>query len=211
MRLAVFAFTFLALVAAMAEVPTISSDLDGKLVAVKNKLTQPVSDSVVSQAKYIVFYYGAGWCGPCHKFTPDLVRFYNEMKPKHPEFEVVLISADRSSADMQNYMTEMSMPWPALRWDAVKWSKANRLGGPGIPSLVVVDDHGKVLSESYDGKQYVGPHKVLDDLRQLLSQNQTSVAAATPNVLAPPIAAKGATPPSPSGTKWDEVFKKRSP
>jgi nucleoredoxin len=211
MLLRLFVFTFFTIVTARAEVPTVTSELNGKLVALKNKLTQPVSDAAVSHAKYIAFYYSAGWCGPCHKFTPDLVRFYNEMKPKHPEFEVVLISADNSSTDMQNYMAEMSMPWPALRWDAVKWSKAEKLGGAGIPSLVVVDDQGKVVSSSYDGKRYLGPHKVLDDLRNLLSQNQTTIAAATSSASAPPVAARGATPPSPSGTKWDEIFKKRSP
>jgi nucleoredoxin len=150
---------------------TISNDLKGKLVAVKNKLVQPIDATPVTQAKYIAFYFGAGWCGPCHKFTPDLVSFYNEMKPKHAgDFEVVLVSEDTNPTAMQKYMNEMSMPWPAIRWDAVKWSQTAKLAGPGIPSLVVVDREGKVVSNSFEGKSYLGPHKVLNDLRRLLSE-----------------------------------------
>jgi thiol-disulfide isomerase/thioredoxin len=57
----------------VAQTSSISNDLKGKLVAVKNKLVQPIDAVPVTQAKYIAFYFGAGWCGPCHKFTPDLV------------------------------------------------------------------------------------------------------------------------------------------
>ncbi|MBV9007550.1 MAG: redoxin domain-containing protein [Verrucomicrobia bacterium] len=193
----------LAVVPAGAQTRNPAADLKGKLVTVKNKAVQPIDATPITQAKYIAFYFGAGWCGPCHKFTPDLVAFYNEMKPKHPDFDVVFVSLDHSAAEMQNYMNEMSMPWPALRWDAVKTSQAATLCGPGIPSLVVVDNEGRVLSNSFAGTTYLGPHKVLNDLRNLLTADTAAVPAAT----ARPSAA--GTPPSPSGTDWDKVFKKQ--
>jgi hypothetical protein len=92
------------------------------------------------------------------------------MKPKYPNFEGVFLSDDRSPAEMQNYMAEMSMPWPAVRWDAVKWSKAGKLCGAGIPCLVVIDQNDHVVSSSYEGQKYIGPSKVIDDLRNLLAQ-----------------------------------------
>jgi nucleoredoxin len=201
----------IALVAPAGETQTIARDLTGKLVALHGRLTQPTNTTAIGQAKYVAFYYGAGWCGPCHKFTPDLVAFYNEMKPKYPDFEVVFVSRDNSSAEMDNYMAEMKMPWPALRYDAVKWSTANKYSGPGIPCLVVVDQNGRVISDSYQGNRYLGPHKVLDDLRNLLSQNQSVTAAANPIGTASPGATGKPTPPSPSGTNWDQVFKKGRP
>ena len=51
----------------------------------------------------------------------------------------------------------------------------------------------------------------LDDLRNLLSRDQTVAAAASPIGAASPGAAISATPPSPSGTNWDQIFKKKSP
>jgi hypothetical protein len=102
----------------------------------------------------------------------------------------------------------MSMPWPAVRWDAVKLSKAARLCGAGIPCLVVIDQNDHVVSSNYEGQKYIGPYKVIDDLRNLLAQGGTAVAAAImPASSAPPL--RSATPPSPSGTNWDEVFKKK--
>ncbi len=103
---------------------TIAKELPGKLVVLNGRITGPSNNPAVGQAKYIALYYGAGWCGPCHKFTPDLVAFYNEMKPKCPDFEVVFVSRDSSAAEMDNYMAEMKMPWPALRYDAVKWTQS---------------------------------------------------------------------------------------
>jgi thiol-disulfide isomerase/thioredoxin len=149
LRLAIVFFVFIS--AASVQAQTISTDLNGKLVELRNKFTLPAKNSSIGQAKYIAFYCEAGWCGPCHRFTPELVKFYNEMKPKYPNFEVVFLSDDRSPAEMQNYMAEMSMPWPAVRWDAVKWSKAAKLCGAGIPCLVVIDQNDHVVSSSYEG------------------------------------------------------------
>jgi nucleoredoxin len=188
----------LATATSTGQTSSISADLKGKLVAVKNKLVQPIDAGPVTQVKYIAFYFGAGWCGPCHKFTPDLVLFYKEMKPKHPaDFEVVFVSEDNNPSEMQNYMNEMSMPWPALRWDAVKWSQAKKLAGPGIPCLVLVDSQGKVVSNSFEGKNYLGPHKVLDDLRKLLNEGGTAAPVAS------------AVSPSPPQSDWDKFFKKK--
>ncbi len=193
----------LAIGSAAAQMPSISDDLKGKLVAVKNKLVQPIDAAPVTRARYIAFYFGAGWCGPCHQFTPDLVAFYKEMKPKYPDFDVVFVSEDHNAAEMQKYMNETSMPWPALRWDAVKWAQASKLAGPAIPSLVVVDSQGKVVSNSFEGNNYVGPHKVLNDLRKLLTDGGTAVAAAAPAT------AETAASPSPGQTDWDKFFKKK--
>jgi thiol-disulfide isomerase/thioredoxin len=196
----------LVLITTSVHAQSISADLQGKLVELKNKFIQPVKNFTLGQAKYIAFYCGAGWCGPCHHFTPELVKFYNEMKPKYPNFEVVFLSDDKSAVEMQNYMAKMSMPFPAVRWDAVKWSKAERLCGAGIPCLVVIDQNDHIVSNSFEGLNYVGPYKVVEDLRKLLANSGDVMEAAS---AASPAPVRSSTPPSPSGTNWDEVFKKK--
>src|ERR1041385_1030115 len=179
------------LVAASVQAQTIAADPQGKLVEVKNKVLQPVQDFTLGQMKYIAFYCGAAWCGPCHRFTPRLVNFYNEMKPRYPNFEIVFLSEDNSAAEMQNYMTEMSMPFPAVRWDAVRFSKAGRLCGAGIPCLVVIDQNDHIVSNSFEGQNYVGPYKVVDDLRKLLADSGAVLTTNAPS----PALSKSATPP----------------
>ena len=134
-----------------ARAQDITSELNGRLVALKGNSALPYAADDLSQKNYIALYYSAGWCGPCHQFTPDLVKFYREMKPKYPGFEIVFVSRDESARDMEKYMAEMSMPWPAVRYSAVKGNRnLNKYSGPGIPCLVLVNQKGEVLSDSYE-------------------------------------------------------------
>ena len=118
---------------------------------------------------YIALYFSAGWCGPCHRFTPRLVDFYRQMKPRHGNFEVVFVSDDRNERDMFDYMRELSMPWPALRFAEIKQMQdIKKYCGPGIPCLVVIDPQGNVIADSYVNGQYVGPDQPMNHLKRLL-------------------------------------------
>ena len=195
----------------------IAAELHGKLVALRGKSALPYTAPDLPQAKYIALYFSAGWCGPCHQFTPELVKFYNEMKPKYPGFEVVFMSRDLGQNAMEKYMAEMAMPWPALRYGAVKSDRAlTKYAGPSIPDLVLLNEKGEVLSDSYVGSNYVGPYKVMGDLKNLLTGDSSGLARSDLAASAPVTASASNQPDkpaikSPSGTNWDEVFKKKSP
>jgi nucleoredoxin len=118
---------------------------------------------------YYAIYFSAGWCAPCHKFTPQLVEFYRQNKENHANFEVVFVSSDHSERDMLNYMKQFSMPWPALRFEDAKSPDVDRYAGDGIPCLVVVDAEGKVVSNSYINGKYVGPQQPMQALGKLLA------------------------------------------
>lgn len=108
--------------------------------------------------KYYVFYYTASWCMPCQIFTPVLAKWYE--KNKNENFELVLISSDRSEDAMEAYASDKSMPWPQLKLSKVKdFKKQFRHPVKGIPSVIVCDIDGKVLG-NFRGK--------LDDLSNLV-------------------------------------------
>src|SRR6202035_597499 len=107
-------------------------------------------DEVLASKKLIGLYFSAHWCGPCRKFTPELVDYYNRMAPQHPEFEIIFVSDDKSSAGMETYMREASMPWPAIDFQKISAAtEIKKYAGRGIPCLVLVDSNGKVVSNSY--------------------------------------------------------------
>jgi nucleoredoxin len=129
-------------------------------------------DDAISKKKYIAYYFSAHWCGPCRKFTPQLIEYYNQVAAQHPEFEIVFYSFDKSPSEMESYMRESKMPWPAI--DYAKRDEKSELKdayGGGIPALVLVESTGKLISSSYDGenKKYVGTQKVLDDLNAIFA------------------------------------------
>jgi thiol-disulfide isomerase/thioredoxin len=122
---------------------------------------------------YYAIYFSAGWCGPCHRFTPKLVNFYRHMKPLHGNFEVIFVSNDRDDRGMLDYMRELSMPWPAIRFSEIKGlPEIRKYEGPGIPCLVIIDAQGQVVADSYVNGQYVGASAPMDKLGKLLQGAQ---------------------------------------
>ena len=62
------------------------------------------------------------------------------------------------------------MPWPAIDFSKLKEKEIlAKNAGNGIPSLVLVDSTGKVISSSQSGDQNLGPEKVLADLDAIFS------------------------------------------
>jgi nucleoredoxin len=148
--------------------PGLAATFSYHLVKLDKGLLVPVDTASLSNVKYYAFYYSASWCPPCRAFTPKLVDFYNSFKPQHPNFEVIHVNHDHSAADMHDYMMSDSMPWLAAKWEDIEGSDANKYCGSGIPDLVLVDNNGKVLSDSFHNGTYVGPYKVLEDIKRMV-------------------------------------------
>jgi nucleoredoxin len=147
----------------------IARSLAGKLVALQGGGLRPWEPARLAGVKFFGIYFSAGWCGPCRRFTPELIDAYGKIRALYPEFEVILVNRDKSPADMAAYVREDKMPWPALEWSAAASTREiMRYAGSGIPCLVLVDAEGKVLSDSYRWGRYVGPDAVLEDTWKVL-------------------------------------------
>ncbi|SRR6266566_4027821 len=143
----------------------------GDLIRVSNGGIVHADDESLASKKLIAIYFSAHWCAPCRKFTPELVNYYNRVAPQHPEFELIFFSFDRSNYAMQNYMREANMPWLALDYQKLEGKQAiKKYAGAGIPCLVLIDSTGKVISDSFAGKDYLGPGKVLADLDAIFAK-----------------------------------------
>ena len=156
-------------------------DLRGKLVLCRDGAITPADDSALEQKKLIAFYFSAHWCGPCRKFTPQLVDYYSQIEPQHPEFAIIFVSCDRSRFNWETYMRDTKMPWLAIDYDRLgDLGPLRRIGGSGIPSLVLVDAGGRILSNSFEGGNYLGPQKVIADLNKIFAAIAQSPLAQLP-------------------------------
>jgi nucleoredoxin len=125
----------------------VMEDLQGKLV--NSATAAAASLEAGADPKYFAFYRGAGWCGPCRQFSPALVKFYKDAKPKYPNFEVVFISGDKTPADMRSYSKEMGFSWVTVPTQRQPETQiVNRLFTNLIPQLVVTDRQGNVVVDS---------------------------------------------------------------
>ena len=151
----------------------------GNMVRLQNGNLVSSYDEELAPKQIYGLYFSAYWCGPCRKFTPQLVAYYNQITHDHPEFEIIFVSADKSAEGMATYMRESGMPWPAIEYGKVANVPAlQRYAGRGIPDLVIVDASGKVLADSFVGGKYVGPGKVLDDLNAIFARASSPQVAA---------------------------------
>jgi nucleoredoxin len=156
--------------ASVANANALYPSLKGDLVCWHNGTVNHFDDQALEKKKLIALYFSAHWCAPCRKFTPQLVDYYNRVAAQHPEFEIVFVSNDRSQFAFETYLKETQMPWPAIDYQKVSSKSAiNQFAGSGIPDLVLLDANGKVVSDSFAGKQYLGPQKVLADLDQIFA------------------------------------------
>jgi nucleoredoxin len=125
----------------------------------------------VANPKYIAIYYSAHWCPPCRAFTPKLVEWYNEFKPKHKNFELVFASSDKDEAAMLEYMTEMKMPWPAIRFSEKKESGVDEYAADGIPYLVLLNAEGKNLTGTR-GNEWQPPAELLKKIEKIVEDKK---------------------------------------
>ena len=146
--------------------PSIFKDmLKGKLVALEGKRVSKYD--IAEEPEFYAFYFSASWCGPCKAFTPKLAEFYKANDGKKKDFEVILVSHDNDEQSMEDYIKEDAMPWPAVSFrNIAKLEKIAAYCGKGIPCLVLVDREGNVVSDSYDGQNYLGPDKVMKDIEE---------------------------------------------
>merc|ERR1712228_83406 len=104
-----------------------------------------------TSGKFIGLYFSAHWCPPCRGFTPKLAEMYkNGLKEK---MEIIFVSSDRDEKSFNDYFGDM--PWLALPYAkrAEKELLSDSFGVQGIPSFVVLNPDGTVLTT--DGRSKV--------------------------------------------------------
>jgi nucleoredoxin len=145
----------------------IAAALQDKLV---DAAGQPATPANLGETQVFALYYGASWCGPCRKFSPDFVKFVNRVGPANPRLTVVLMSNDKSDAEMYGYMNEEKMPWTALPLEKLnKQAALTSYVRGAIPQLVIVDRQGQILADSYRGNTYIGPMAAMQQLEKILA------------------------------------------
>lgn len=141
------------------------------LVALQGEKLIPFKSATLLSARYTVLYFSAGWCPDCRRFSPALVKAYNDQPAGGSRYEVVLVSRDRTAEEMLKYMKSERMPWPALAFEKVAEAKdlEHLYSGQGIPCLTVLDSKGTVVLQS---KSDQDANELLQQLTKLVGHDR---------------------------------------
>jgi len=148
----------------------LADQLGDKLVVHNGKKLEKADSSVIKDKDIIAVYYSAHWCPPCRAFTPKLADFYEDMADKYENFQLVFVSSDKNEKAMAEYMEWGDMEFPAVAFDEKKASGLTKHSARGIPYLVVLDQDGKKILGAPNGKDWVHPSVVLEQLEDLLKK-----------------------------------------
>jgi nucleoredoxin len=149
--------------------PDVAETLRGRLVRLHSG--RLAATPPPSQARYVAFYFGASWCGPCRAFQPELRRGYARLRAAGAPVEIVYVSDDRSCPRMAEYIAASRMPWPAVACrdrDRLAWLQRAR--GAALPGLLVYRADGALVATSWSGSGNSRPREALAELERLAAR-----------------------------------------
>ena len=156
--------------------------LQGDLVHFERNELRKLDDKAIAEKKLFLYFVSANTSAPARKLTPALVAFYNRIAPLHPEFETIFFSHDSSPYNMENYMRQAEMPWPAVVFERVAVKLPVQKNVLALPLLILVTGDAKILYSS-TGVQNVDPTKVIADLDKILATSSADPKAPPPLML----------------------------
>lgn len=92
------------------------------------------------QGKVHILNFFATWCGPCKAELPDLKTFYAQQDPARVAL-ILVAAGSEHRLDIRAFVDQFKLSFPvALEGEML----LSQLGGSGLPSTVILDEHGHV-------------------------------------------------------------------
>lgn len=139
--LASSAASFDALSSAVAVPPSKWADILGDSV-LSPSLSAVTTSSMGGE--FLALYFSASWCPPCKRFLPALKKFHSAAGGR---VQIVLMGQDQSPQARESYYEKSEMPWLTVPFgSSLPDVMSSKLGIRGIPSIVVFDRDGNLVS-----------------------------------------------------------------
>ncbi|MCK9326217.1 MAG: TlpA family protein disulfide reductase, partial [Bacteroidales bacterium] len=102
------------------------------------------------RGKYVLLDFWAGWCAPCRRENPNIVKAYNQFKNKG--FEIYGVSLDRDRQEWLDAIKTDKLTWIHVS-DLQFWNSpaAKQYGVQSIPANFLIDPNGIIIDRNLRG------------------------------------------------------------
>ncbi|QDU96893.1 TlpA family protein disulfide reductase [Lignipirellula cremea] len=108
-------------------------------------------DWAAYRGKVVVVDFWASWCGPCRAEMPHLKKLYEDLQDRG--FDVVGVNLDKDAEAMATFIAEQKLNWTNIAGEGTK-ELANKYGVRGIPTLMLIDADGNVVSVAHKSADF---------------------------------------------------------
>jgi thiol-disulfide isomerase/thioredoxin len=126
--------------------------LPGKPIEISGHLVDGTpANPAALKGKVVLVDFWATWCGPCRAELPNVLANYEKYHGRG--FEVVGVSCDQDKDALVKFIAEQKLPWPIMFQQPGERSMADYYGITGIPTAILTNKKGEVISLNARGPE----------------------------------------------------------
>ena len=101
-------------------------------------ITEDCDLTEFATCKFVLLFFSAGWCYPCHDFLQVLKDFYSEVNIDQKVIEVIYVTDDHNDQDFKDNYAKM--PWLTFPYSSpMHENLKKRFEIIGVPMVLVLD------------------------------------------------------------------------
>jgi len=143
---------------------TFAGQIFSKAVVYDDGQLKPYAEPGFLDVPNILVLYSGWWNLPSRGMTSLIQTLDRELRDNPQSYRIVVASLDRDNHALVEHLREGEIEWPVIPPGELSNSPLAQAKPEYLPGLVLFSADGSVISQSYDGTEFLGHAPVMDAL-----------------------------------------------